>query len=147
LVIALGVALQACNTIGVFEKTTAFANHAWRGADTLHFTFNIEDTVAAYNVYVVIRHTDAYKYNNIWLKIISASPGDTAISRQVLLVLGNNDGWLGTAMDDVIEQRITIAAKTKFKKGDYTIALQQIMRDDPLQNMLNAGVRVEKAVE
>jgi gliding motility-associated lipoprotein GldH len=147
-VIIFCIALQACHTIGVFEKTEAFAGHAWPAADTLHFTFNIEDTAANYNVYVVLRHTDAYKYNNIWLNITSTSPGDTAVSRQQAFVLANNNGWLGTAMDDVIEQRMSITGSAvRFKKGSYTVALRQIMRDDPLQHILNAGVRVEKAVQ
>lgn len=148
LILILGTALQACNTIGVFEKTEAFANHAWPASAKLNFTFNIEDTTAFYNVYVVLRHTDAYKYNNIWLNITSVSPGDTAISRQQPFVLANNNGWLGAAMDDVIEQRMSITGRpVKFRKGVYTVTLQQVMRDDPLQQILNAGIRVEKVVE
>jgi hypothetical protein len=30
------------------------------------------------------------------------------------------------------------------KKGDYTFTLEQIMREDPLKNVLNAGLRIEK---
>jgi len=32
-----------------------------------------------------------------------------------------------------------------FKKpGNYTFAIEQIMREDPLKNILNAGLRIEK---
>ena len=30
------------------------------------------------------------------------------------------------------------------KKGDYTFTIEQIMREDPLNNVLNVGIRIEK---
>jgi hypothetical protein len=32
----------------------------------------------------------------------------------------------------------------KLKKGEYSFTLQQIMREDPLQHVLNAGIRIVK---
>ncbi len=140
--------LQACGTAGVFEKTEAFSNHAWPSSSRLNFTFDIQDTEAYYNVYFVLRHTDAYRYNNIWLSVTSFAAGDTAVTKQVPFVLANNNGWLGSAMDDIIEQRLGITDRpVKLKKGVYTVMLQQIMREDPLQNILNSGIRIEKVVQ
>ena len=134
--------------MGIFEKTHPFANHSWAAADTLHFTFDITDTAAFYNVFVVLRHTDAYRYNNMYINVTSTSPGDTAVTVQHNFMLANASGWLGSSMDDVIEQRVAINnAPVKLRKGNYVVILQQIMRDDPLPDMLNAGVRVEKVVE
>jgi len=49
-------------------------------------------------------------------------------------------------MDDIYEHRVLIQPETKFTKpGTYSFTLEQIMRDDPLQHVLNVGVRVEKA--
>ena len=60
--------------------------------------------------------------------------------------LADNTKWLGTGMDDIIEHRITFnTLPIHLKKGNYTFSLQQIMREDPLQHVLNAGIRVEKA--
>jgi hypothetical protein len=33
----------------------------------------------------------------------------------------------------------------KLPKGSFKVSIQQIMREDPLQNILATGVRVEKA--
>lgn len=138
-----------CNTIGVFEKMESFPKHEWASAERLSFDFDIADTASFYNVYVVLRHTDAYHYNNIYLNITTVNPGDSAITRQHNFVLADNKrGWLGAAMDDVVEQRVAInSSPVKLKKGSYTVMLQQIMREDPLQNIINAGVRVEKVVQ
>ena len=145
----LAALITGCNTIGVFEKTEAFGTHTWASSNTLNFNFDITDTAAFYNVYVVLRHTDAYGYNNIYINITSINPGDTAVTRQHNFILASNSsGWNGAAMDDVIEHRLPVNnTPIKLKKGNYTVKMQQIMREDPLQNILNAGVRVEKVVQ
>jgi len=138
--------LAACNQIGVFEKNIAFKKQEWAASNKPSFTFTIKDTLAAYNIYLVLRHTDAYSFNNIWMKVSRKGP-DTTYAQQVDLRLAtNSQGWLGTGMDDVWEHRIPITdGATKFRRsGDYQFTLEQVMRQDPLLHVLNAGIRVEK---
>lgn len=139
--------LASCAKIDVYEKNVAIENHAWHSSFKPSFTFNIQDTASYYNIYLVIRHSDAYNFNNIWLNVFTQSPGDTVTKYQLPVQLANNQkGWLGTGMDDIFEHRILITRDPRqFRKpGDYTFTLQQIMREDPLQHVLNAGVRVER---
>lgn len=144
--LAIFFMLASCGRIDVFEKNVAIKDHAWKGADTVSVNFMIQDTVSRYNIYLVIRHTDAYNYNNIWLNVFTRAPGDTLVKQQFPIQLAdNNKGWLGTGMDDIFEHRVLItAAPVHLKAGNYTFALQQIMREDPLRHILNAGVRVER---
>ena len=138
--------VTACNSIGVFEKNTAFKKQEWASSNKPSFTFNITDTLAAYNIFLVLRHTDAYGFNNIWMKVSRKGP-DTTYSQQVDLRLAtNSQGWLGTGMDDVWEHRIPITeGAARFRRsGDYEFTLEQVMRQDPLLHVLNAGIRVEK---
>jgi gliding motility-associated lipoprotein GldH len=141
--------LNSCTSVDVYEKTEAFSKHAWSNNDKLTFTFIIADTTALYNIYAVIRHTDAYHWNNMWLNVTTIAPGEAANTQQVNLKLGDNTkGWLGAAMDDIIEHRVLLTRyPVKLKKGNYNFVVQQIMREDPLQNVMNAGIRVEKAVQ
>jgi gliding motility-associated lipoprotein GldH len=137
--------ITSCNTLDVYEKTTAFSSHEWKSNQTLPFTFAIKDTSSLYNFYVVLRHEDSYRYKNIWLNIQVKDPDSTyTIKRE--FTLADNSKWLGTGMDDIIEHRMVFnSIPISLKKGDYTFTLQQIMREDPLQHLLNAGIRVEKA--
>jgi len=141
--------LSACHPIDLYEKTAPFSTHAWSSNNKLTFQFTITDTIAQYNLFAVIRHLDAYHWNNIWLNVTTIAPGDTAVTQQVNLTLGDNKkGWLGAEMDDIVEHRILLnAAPVKLKQGNYTFILQQIMREDPLQFVMNAGIRVEKVVQ
>ena len=119
----------------------------WFNDNKPSFTFTITDTVSAYNVYIVLRHTDAYNYNNLWLSLGSQSPGDSIRFQNINIELGNDTkGWEGTGMDDIFEIRKNITpGPVPFKKaGNYTFTIAQIMRENPLQHILNVGIRVEK---
>jgi gliding motility-associated lipoprotein GldH len=143
--------LSACNwTTGVFEKNLTFDHHAWPSSVKPDITFEITDTLSAYNIYIVLRHTDAYHFNNIYIRATVKEPGDAkGRTGDYDLQLATNDkGWIGTAMDDIYDARLLIQPKTRFRKsGIYHITLEQLMREDPLQNVLSAGLRVERVQE
>lgn len=138
--------LVGCDTIGIFEKNTFFMEHSWSSKVKPNFTFTITDTNSLYQIYANIRHKDSYRYNNCWLNITTVAPNDTAKSQQVNLLLADNKkGWLGTGMDDIFDHRIRLTrSPQKLKAGNYTFTLQQIMREDPLDGVMNVGIRIEK---
>ena len=139
--------LAGCNTIDLYEKTTPIPRHEWSSNNRLTFTFDANDSLAYYNIYLVLRHTESYHFNNIWIDLATTFPGQKPKTQRLNVPLTNADGWLGAAMDDIIEQRILLFRNpTRLPAGSYTFSLQQVMREDPLQNVLNAGIRVEKVV-
>jgi len=137
----------SCAKVGVFEKTDAIPRQSWDYTYKPAFTFAITDTAAAYNIFIVLRHTDAYNYNNIWLSVGSQAPGDTIRFQNINLELGEDaKGWHGTGIDDIFEVRKNISpGPVPFKKaGSYTFTIGHIMRENPLHHILNVGIRVEK---
>ena len=139
--------LSACGTIDVFEKNVAIPAHEWSSSFKPEIEFEITDTTAFYNIYVVLRHTDAYRYNNIWMNVYTQVPGDSINKQRLDLRLATDDkGWLGSGMDDIFEHRILITRTPQQlkKAGVYKFRLEQIMREEPLQYVMNVGIRVEK---
>jgi gliding motility-associated lipoprotein GldH len=144
--------LISCTTVDLYEKTAAIPGHSWKNSYKPSFTFTIKDTVAPYQLFLVLRHTDKYNYNNIWVNISVKYPGsDSLIIFRADKKLGSDEkGWLGTGMDDIYEHRIDLQKElvdnniSLRKKGDYTFTIQQIMRENPLSNVLNVGLRIEK---
>ena len=149
LYLAVMMSLTACNwTTGVFEKNQTFDNHDWPSSLKPDIAFEITDTVSLYNIYIVLRHTDAYHYNNIYVRATVKEPGDPhgKSGDYDLQLATNNNGWIGTAMDDIYDARLLIQPKTRFRKsGVYHVTLEQLMREDPLKYILSAGLRVERA--
>ncbi len=145
-IILIATALNSCGTMDVYEKAVSFPDHQWKSSVKPSFTFSIEDTVASYDVFIIFRHEDAYHFNNLWLNVSTQAPRDTVKNQLINVPLADNKkGWLGTGMDDVFDHRARITrSPIKLKKGNYTFTLQQNMREEPLQFVLNAGIRVEK---
>ncbi len=139
--------VASCSNIDLFEKQSQIPAQQWFYNNTPQFTFHIEDTTSQYNVYVVLRHTDLYNYNNIWLRMGSKVPEDSMHFQNINLSLASDaKGWEGSGMDDIFEVRKMISpGPLAFKKpGDYTFSIGQIMRENPLKYILSVGIRVEK---
>lgn len=142
--------MQGCQPIDVFEKNVSIPQHEWSYGFKPVYQFAITDTTAQYQLYVVLRHTDAYRYNNVWLNVGTKFPGDSGMQyRRLDLQLGTDaNGWEGTGMNDIYEVRklISNGPVTFPRKGTYEVSLAQVMRENPLQHMMSAGVRVEKVM-
>jgi len=146
MLVMMALGFYSCKQMDVFEKNISFPAHEWKTTDTAKGQFLITDTNAVYNVSIVLRHTDAYLYNNIWLQLGIQSPADTFSNFQKInLLLGNDaNGWEGTGMNDIWVVRKKYTSCRFRHPGLYTFRLVQIMRDDPLLHVMSAGLRVEK---
>ena len=83
--------VAACGTIDVFEKNVSIPNHEWSNTFKPEIAFEISDTTSLYNIYVVLRHTDAYRYKNIYMNIYTQVPGDTLLKQRLDLQLATDD--------------------------------------------------------
>jgi gliding motility-associated lipoprotein GldH len=138
--------LVSCTTVDLYEKTVAIPGHSWKSSFKPSFNFTIKDTSTPYQLYFVIRHNDKYSFNNIYVNLKIQLPGSdtTRTIRRDLTLATNEKGWLASGMDDIYEHRIKLGETEMLRSGDYHFTLEQIMREDPLDNVLNVGIRVEK---
>lgn len=147
-VLSLALWGASCGHIDMYEKTVTIPGHAWKSDFKPVFDIAITDTASSYKVYLVLRHTEKYGYNNIYLNLGIQGPGQdsvTKIRREV--TLASNDRWRGEGMDDIYEHREVIGQLGDTRvltPGIYHFTLEQIMREDPLEHVLDVGVRVEK---
>ena len=139
--------IHSCTQIDIFEKNTVIPKYEWQQSFTAKGDFIISDTTSAYSIYLVLRHTDAYQYNNIWLNIGLQPPGDSLKIQKVNLILGDDAiGWEGAGTNDIWELRKLLnGAPRRFKQpGKYSFSISQIMRDNPLLHIMSVGLRIEK---
>lgn len=138
--------LVSCTTIDLYEKAVTIPKHQWNSSFKPSFDFTIKDTSAPYRLFLILRHTEKYNFNNLFVNVYVKGPGqDTAQKIQQDLVLATNDkGWLASGMDDIYEHRIQLGSDQGLRAGNYTFTIEQIMREDPLENVLNVGLRIEK---
>ena len=147
ILILLVLLITSCEPIQLYEQTTTYSTHEWSSKQVNNYQFNITDTTSLYKIYFVIRHHNAYHYKNIWIDLSHSSASESAKTETFNLNLANDQkGWLGTGMDDIYDQRIPLYPKPiKLKYGMHTFTIKHTMREDPLQNILSTGIRIEKA--
>lgn len=144
----LTILLFGCLRPGNFEKNIEIPQQDWHYSFMPTVAFNISDTTKLYNVYITLRHTEAYAYRNLWVYLHSRQPSDKNFQKERFeLVLQDDQGrWLGRGMDDIYELNIPIFTRIRFTQtGEYTLKLEQIMRDNPLKGIMNAGIRIEQS--
>lgn len=135
----------SCTTVDLYMESVSIPGHRWKGSFMPEFTFSIKDTASEYKLYFVIRHNEKYNYNNLWINLYSQPPGDTLRKVQYELQLATDEkGWLGTGMGDIYEHWIPLTENVTLKSGEYRFRIEHIMREDPLENVINVGLRVEK---
>ena len=141
------VVSYSCARIDLYEKLTPLPKHEWKSNFKPQFSFDITDTTANYQPFLILRHDDKYNYNNIWLNVYIKGPDNAIQKFQIEKQLATNEGgWLASGMDDIYDHRLPLTPSTiQLKKaGRYTFTIEQIMREDPLENIMDVGLRLEK---
>lgn len=140
--------LVGCIPSNTFEKNAVIKNHKWHSKDIKGYVFDIKDTTSSYLMFATIRHTDGYHFSNIWLEAETIKPDKSKKKQKIELPLAEKSGrWTGKGMNEVYEHKIRLSGNsaTKFDQaGRYQIKLKQIMRENPLEEVMSVGIRLER---
>ena len=150
--VGLGMAslLTACDPNRVFEENTDFPKYSWDVQQKPSFTFAIADTTARYDVYFNVRYASAYSYYNLYLQASlkgPAGPLGRPMLHQLLLLDPKTGEPRGKGTGDIYDLQALAMPNQHFAKpGNYTLTLEQYMRQDQLPGLMAVGVRVAKHV-
>jgi len=142
------IALSGCtDKNAVIDESVEIANHNWSYLSTAKFSFKIDDEKVPYNLYMNLRVTGDYKYSNIFVLISQSGPGVKSAQKRYEMRLANKEGeWLGKGSGNLYSYQEAFLVNHLFPaKGTYTFVIEQNMRDNPLREVSDVGLRVEKA--
>ncbi len=138
--------LCSCNKGVIFQKYITIPDNTWDMNSPVTYTVPIQDTVNPYNVFVNIRNSDGYDFSNLYLFIDITAPNNATERDTINCVLADNAGkWLGQGLGDIWDNKILFKYNTRFRKGDYKFKLTQAMRVDKLPEIMDVGLRIERA--
>lgn len=152
-IILLCCLLGGCLPSPYYQKDYTIPKTAWTYDYKPGFKLEVTDTTALYDMYFIIRHTDAYPNANLWLIVHTKKPGDSIFTpSRIEVTLASPEGqWLGTGTGDIWEHRVAIThpgdTAILHRKGTWEVQLQQDMRVNPLPEVLQVGLRVEKTAK
>jgi gliding motility-associated lipoprotein GldH len=144
----LSLMLAGCNDPkAVLDENTAVNNHNWTYAGKFSYAVKIDDEKIPYNLYMNLRVTGDYKYSNLFVLITQTRPDKkTKITRYELTLASKDGEWLGNGSGNLYSYQVLFRTNYKFpEKGVYHFTIEQNMRDNPLREVSDVGLRVEKA--
>ncbi len=136
----------SCEYNTLYEQNKAIANRSWTYQDIPEFPVHIDDKNAKYDVFINLRHGSGYDFSNIFVLLHQKGQqlADTAYRKEI--PLAQLDGrWLGKSAGTLYE--VQYLAHTNFvfpDTGLYTFAIEQNMRQNPLMDIYDVGIKIEK---
>ena len=131
----------------VFDQNTEIVNRNWSYASKVKYDVEIKDSSVPYNLYLNLRVTGDYKYSNLFLLISQNMAGTKPAVVRYEFKLANPDGeWTGKGTGNIYSYQMLFKPSYKFPaRGIYHFELEQNMRDNPLREVSDVGIRVERA--
>jgi gliding motility-associated lipoprotein GldH len=131
---------------GIFDQNTEISNHNWAYANPVRYDVKVDDVSAPYNLYLNVRVSGDYRYANLFVLVHINGPALKPEVRRYEVKLANPDGeWLGSGSGNLYSYQVFIKKHYHFPvKGNYHFSIEQNMRDNPLREVSDIGLRVEK---
>lgn len=132
----------------VIDNSAEIGHHNWAYTNKVKFTVTITDAQVPYNLYLNLRVTGDYKYANMFVLVQQTNPDNKSAGTRYEVKLANPDGeWLGEGSGNMYSYQTLFKQDYKFpQNGTYTFQIEQNMRDNPLREVADVGIRVEKTV-
>lgn len=124
------------------------------GQEVVEFNLPQLDSLKNYNLFVNIRNTNEYKYNNIFLIVSINFPHGKTVTDTLEYRMANPDGtWIGQGIGDMKENKLWYKENVRFfEKGTYNVTVEQAMRNNgevegvkKLEGITDVGVTIEEA--
>jgi gliding motility-associated lipoprotein GldH len=140
------LSLTSCDTGVVFEKNIKLDDNRWYQNNIIRLETEISDTISPVNIYINVRNAGGYQFSNLFVFLTTTLPDNRQSRDTIELVLADESGkWKGDGLGDIWDNRILFKKNFRFPQtGKYTFELEQAMRVDPLPQIMDAGIRIEK---
>lgn len=149
------LALSACEPKGVvFNETKSLGGH-WGGDEVIKFTLPQLDSLKTYDVFLNIRNTNDYKYNNIFLIVSMEFPEGKTIVDTLEYRMAHADGsWMGSGIGNIKDNKLWYKENVRFfEEGNYVVSLDQAVRNNgevhgvkKLEGIADVGITIEEKI-
>ena len=144
--IAMLCAAGCTDPNAIIDQNATIENRNWSYANKIKNDVKIDNAAIPYNIYINLRVTGDYRYSNIFMLVKRAGPKLKAVTRFEIKLAAPDGQWLGQGSGNLYSYQVPIITNFKFPAtGTYHFEVEQNMRDNPLHEISDVGLRVEKA--
>ncbi|MBR1517207.1 MAG: gliding motility lipoprotein GldH [Bacteroidales bacterium] len=146
-ILILSALLAACRSDVVYTETHAVDDHGWNINEPLHYSLDIDDTTAVYNLFVDLRICRNYAYSNSFLFLRTTFPDSRVAIDTLECPLAFADGqWRGKENGRYIDNRYFFKKHVIFpQSGTYTFEITHGMRDTAIAGIKDVGLVMKRA--
>lgn len=145
IVFSVVILFFGCNLNRVYEKYIKIEDEIWNVDNKIKFDVNITDSLSINNIYINIRHSSLYPYQNLHLFINTTAPSGATIRDTFECYLADAKGkWYGSGLGDIWDNQILYKRNVRFPNcGMYSFEFEQAMRANKLPFISDIGLRIE----
>tara|TARA_B110000090_G_scaffold20772_1_gene20580 strand:+ start:413 stop:898 length:486 start_codon:yes stop_codon:yes gene_type:complete len=121
----------SCESNTPFSKNKSLSG-VWNKEEHIEFDLPQLDSLKTYNLFVNLRNTNDYKYNNIFLIVAMNFPHGKIVTDTLEYKMANPDGtWLGNGISSIKDNKLWYKEQVSFKEeGVYTISIKHAVRNN-----------------
>ena len=138
--------LAACQPKIIYETYKEIDQRSWNKDSLAVFEIPVTDTIHHFDLYINVRNDVNYNYSNLWLFVTIEEPDGKSVEDKFEITLAEPSGkWMGEGMGGLKTREVLYRRNIFFpSSGNYTITLQQGMRENVLKGISDVGVRIER---
>ncbi|KJD36807.1 gliding motility protein GldH [Tamlana sedimentorum] len=149
------LSLVSCDSNRVFDTYKSVPNK-WHKDSIVSFNIAPPDSTNAYNLFVNLRNTNAYKFSNLFLIVEMQFPHGKTVKDTLEYRMADPTGkLLGVGYTDVKENKLWYKEAVIFNEtGNYIVKIQHAMREngkvngvEELIGITDVGFRIEHATK
>ncbi|MDR2125897.1 MAG: gliding motility lipoprotein GldH [Prevotellaceae bacterium] len=147
LIIAASVIIlfTSCADNSIYRQSRPIANAGWHKDSAMRFIAPVADTVSEFEIYLHVRNTNDYPFQNLYLFIETTSPRGISVADTVNLLIADDYGrWTGKSISRIWENGFPYLTGIKFaNSGNYIFNIRQGMRRDILNGISDVGIEIK----
>lgn len=130
----LVIGFVSCQNDNKKEVYHSFNNNTWNTDSIVSFELDNIDTTSSHDLYLMVRHTTNFKFQNLFLFTNFENQQDT-----LEVFLSEKSGrWLGKGFGEIKELKIRIKENINFNENqDQIFSIEQAMRYEDLEKIIN----------
>lgn len=142
LLVLISVLWLGCQRGVVYNEFQQLPAQGWEADSALQFVPTLTDTLGSYQMQIIVRHTDRYAYQNLWL-FVDVQKDSILLHRDTIeSYLANERGeWYGSGMSKMTLPLLYME-NIALPAGEYKITVQQGMREEQLRGITDVGLKV-----
>ena len=147
----MSLLLFACDSSQVYDEYQSLSGF-WNKSDVVSFRISPPDSIKPYNLFLNLRNSSDYKFNNLHLIVELNYPNGKVLKDTLEFRMTETDGtFLGSGFTDIKENKLWYKELLVFEEsGEYEVNIQHAMRVngevngiETLEGITDIGFRIE----